>query len=112
MNPSKKTWIAVILSLFVMPGFGHVYLGKKVKGYLISIAICLLILALFILFERELLHQASLLHDQQMILSSIFVLAKKSWLAHRAFFVGGVGLIGLVWMIAALDLLTKNSLNK
>lgn len=101
-EPGKKR-IALILSLFVMPGFGHVYLGKKVKGYLISLLVCLVLLALFILFERELLHQASLLHDQRTILSSIFDLAEKAWIAHRTVFLSGFGLVGLIWLFAAVD---------
>ena len=96
-----------MFSLFVMPGFGHVYLGKKIKGYLISLLVCLILLALFILFERELLHQASLLHDQQMILSSIFDLAKKAWLAHRTIFLFGLGLLGFIWIGAAVDVTRK-----
>ncbi|MBI4411653.1 MAG: hypothetical protein HY541_04130 [Deltaproteobacteria bacterium] len=107
MNPSKNRVIAVILSLFVLPGFGHVYLGKKVKGYLIGVVVCLILLALFILFERELLHQASLLNDQRMILSSIFDLAARAWRTHRTIFLSGLSLLGLIWIFAAVDTARK-----
>ncbi|WP_110929861.1 DUF6677 family protein [Paenibacillus bouchesdurhonensis] len=30
----KKTWIAVLLSFF-LPGFGHFYLGKVKKGFIL-----------------------------------------------------------------------------
>ncbi|MBI2340340.1 MAG: hypothetical protein HYU99_08265 [Deltaproteobacteria bacterium] len=107
MFEQRKKGIALILSLFVMPGFGHVYLGKKIRGYLISLLVCLILLALFILFERELLHQASLVSDQRFILFSIFDLAKKAWSLHRPVFFWGLGLIGLIWILAAVDVIRE-----
>ena len=48
----KRRWIALLLSALVLPGLGQLYLGRKVKGIAIILAINLLmLLALFVLFK-------------------------------------------------------------
>ena len=48
----KRRWIAFLLSAFVLPGMGQLYLGQKVKGVAIIFIINLLmLLALFVLVK-------------------------------------------------------------
>jgi len=52
LQGQKRKWIALLLSAFVLPGMGQLYLGRKVKGIVIIFIINLLILlALFVLIK-------------------------------------------------------------
>lgn len=48
----KRSLIALLLSIFVLPGMGHLYLGKKQKGVALILAVNLLLLvALFFVMK-------------------------------------------------------------
>lgn len=48
----KRKWIALLLSALVLPGLGQLYLGRKVKGIAIIMAVNLiLLLALFVVLK-------------------------------------------------------------
>jgi len=48
----KRTVVALLLSAFVLPGLGQLYLGRKVKGIAIILIVNLLmLLALFVLLK-------------------------------------------------------------
>ncbi len=48
----KRTVIALLLSAFVLPGLGQLYLGRKVKGVaMLLITNLLMLLALFVLLK-------------------------------------------------------------
>lgn len=100
---NRKTFLAITISLFLMPGMGHVYLGQKVKGYLISVTLCLILLALLVLFDWELIQQAKNLTNPKMLFSSFFPLAKKAWMAHVVTFCTGLGLMTVLWIGSAVD---------
>lgn len=48
----KRPLIALALSAFVLPGLGQLYLGRKVKGVTLVIAVNLLLLAAFFLLMK------------------------------------------------------------
>lgn len=104
---NRKTLIALILSFFVFPGMGHVYLGLKKKGYLISLIICIILFAMIMIFEWELLEQANKISDPNTVFSSLFVLAGKAWFAHRMIYIAGTIITSLIWLYAAWDLVRK-----
>jgi len=43
----KRPLIALALSAFVLPGLGQLYLGRKIKGGILLVAVNLLLLASF-----------------------------------------------------------------
>lgn len=48
----KRKWIALLLSAFVLPGLGQLYLGRRlVGGIIIAIINLVLLLALFVLLK-------------------------------------------------------------
>lgn len=48
----NKKWTAILLSAFVLPGLGQLYLGRKMAGGIIIVIInILLLLALFVLIR-------------------------------------------------------------
>lgn len=48
----KRSLIALLLSLFILPGLGHLYLGKKQKGFaLVMVVNLLLLVALFFVMK-------------------------------------------------------------
>lgn len=99
--------IGLLLSLFVLPGLGHLYLKRKITGYIISLLVCCIALALILVFEWELLRQARMLPDPQMIFPSLFKLVKSAWLVHRPLHLAGLGFLGVIWIYAAWDLVRK-----
>lgn len=48
----KRTVIALLLNAFVLPGAGQLYLGRKVKGVVLVMAINLLLLAALFLMLK------------------------------------------------------------
>ena len=104
--PQRKI-LALLISLFVLPGMGHVYLGEKKKGYLLAILICLFLLFLILFFEINLVQEAQKAANPFQILSSIFDYAAMAWMKDRLVYNTGLGLITLLWAYAAVDLLRK-----
>jgi hypothetical protein len=48
----KRTWTALLLNAFVLPGLGQLYMGRKVVGIAIIMLVnLLLLLALFVLMK-------------------------------------------------------------
>lgn len=48
----KRKWTALLLTAFVLPGLGQLYLGRKVKGIILLLLVNLLmLLALFVLLK-------------------------------------------------------------
>lgn len=48
----KRPLIALALSAFVLPGLGQLYLGRKIKGGILLVAVNLLLLASFFLLLK------------------------------------------------------------
>ncbi len=48
----KRPLIALALSAFVLPGLGQLYLGRKIKGGILVVAVNLLLLAAFFLLMK------------------------------------------------------------
>lgn len=104
--PERKI-IAILISLFVLPGMGHVYLGKKKKGYVLAVLICLILLFLAVFFEWNLVWQAQMASDPTQIFTSIFAYAKKTWMQDHLIYWSGLSLTGLIWIYSAIDISIK-----
>ena len=102
----QKTLIALLLSLCVYPGVGHLYLKRKVAGLALSLVVTLLLLFLVILFEVDLLHflQASAPHFS---VTHVVGAAKEVYESKKAVYSAGSVVLGFLWVGAACELLWR-----
>ena len=101
---TQRRIIAILISLFVLPGMGHVYLGEKKKGYLLGTTVCLILLFLAVFFEVNLIRQIREA-EGGLQLASVFAHAWDTWKIHRHIYWAGFILTGLIWLFAPIDLL-------
>ncbi|MDO8519224.1 MAG: hypothetical protein Q7T11_03560 [Deltaproteobacteria bacterium] len=102
----KRQILAILISLFVLPGMGHVYLGEKKKGYLMGILVCLILLWLAVFFEISLIRQIRGA-DGALQLASVFAHAWDAWKTHRHIYWSGFILTVVIWIYAGVDLCRK-----
>ena len=103
---SKKN-LALLYSLLLWPGAGHIYLGQKKKGYFLAILTIILLLVLFFIFEIELIHQIQVLSNPQDAFRNTGELLLKVWLVQKTKLITCLlGLLG-VWGYAAADILIR-----
>lgn len=94
----------MVLSLFVLPGLGHVSLGAKKKGYLIAFLVCFLSLILLVIFEWKLMAALNRLDDPRTMFARILPVSGEIWKNNPLFFWGGLAVMAALWIYAAVDL--------
>ena len=94
----------MILSLFVLPGLGHISVGQKKKGYLLAFLVCFIFLLLVVFFEWKLVLAVNKIDDPRQIFSQILPLAGEVWSANPLIYWSGLALAALLWAYAAIDL--------
>lgn len=104
---TKKTAIAVLLSLLVCPGAGHLYLKDKKMGYAFMLTITVILFIMIYVIEKELLHQAQGISDPTVLLTSVSLLAKKAIQAHGTLLRVGTFLVIMLWIAAPVDLILQ-----
>lgn len=96
--------MAVCISLFVLPGLGHTYLGKKLKGSLIALIVCVLLLALIVIFEWKVIELSNqLLAEKGQLFSHLWTISKQAFWEQWSLHAAGLGLITAIWIYAAID---------
>lgn len=96
--------MAIVLSLFVLPGLGHVSLGAKKKGYLIACLVCFLSLILVVIFEWKLMAALNRLDDPRTMFTQILPVSGEIWKNNPLIFWGGFAVMASLWIYAAVDL--------
>lgn len=107
MTSRKKT--ALLMSLFLFPGSGHFYLKKWVFGSLIALVCVLIILWGSLIFEMELIKQMNLNGGITALFTHASKLAKKAFMTDLKAHGVWMGLLGLVWVAAAIHLILCRS---
>jgi len=100
----KRKWIALLLSAFVLPGLGQLYLGRRlVGGVIIAIVNLILLLALFVVMKG-----LSPLIASRIATGSVSVTPSEVMQALEGVSVFGKGVLGaffLVWAFSVTDIL-------
>lgn len=103
----RKTAVALSLSLFVFPGFGHLYMKEKIRGLGISLVTSLLLLLFICHFEWNLFRFMRKLEAPSSFMNDLLLVSKQTWEASQNLYLVLLGLMGLVWIASALDLVRK-----
>lgn len=104
MDSSKKT--ALTMSLLVLPGSGHWYLGLKKLGSLIAAASLCAMLYPLALFTGTLREQIELIAlDNQSEFPSIVDAFSVAWQSEGNTIIVGLIILLLIWIFAAVDIL-------
>lgn len=106
---NNKKIVALLLSAFVLPGSGHFYLKKNIKGLILS-------LSTFVCFLYPLIRYSSTLNkslqsiplgDQALLQSAMAV--SNAWSLEKGTITPSVVIIFCIWLYAIVDIiLTKN----
>lgn len=101
----QKKWIALLLSLLVLPGAGHVYLGEKKKGNILSLITIFFFTSLIALFVFPLRQQITSLPLSRSPLITVWVAVQQVWNSYAPFYILGGVILLILWIYAALDII-------
>lgn len=108
MKINRKTTIAIILNLFVMPGLGHIYMGFKMRGAVIA-GICafflIAVIAKYMLMMSYALNVMS--YQGTNPLQILFESAAIVWPEMRSAVLLGIAGILLLWGFSIIDIYNK-----
>ncbi|OGQ07451.1 MAG: hypothetical protein A3G32_00785 [Deltaproteobacteria bacterium RIFCSPLOWO2_12_FULL_40_28] len=102
MTNRKRT--ALLMNLFLFPGSGHLYLKKWISGSLIALVCVLTILWGSLVFEMELIKQMNLNGGLSVLFTHASEFAKKAFINDLKAHTLWMGLLGVIWLAAALHL--------
>jgi hypothetical protein len=104
-SPDKKSkWIPLTLTLTVLPGMGHFYLKQKWKGVLFSGLALLLAVGFLARFLSVLFALANLRQNTRPTHWNPLELVLDTWRLDYPVLLSFLGLLLLIWVIAAGDL--------
>lgn len=104
---SKNPIIAFCLSLFIFPGAGHIYMGRKKLGGLILFVFLVIAGFLLIRFELDVVRQVKQMTEPLAALSIKNTLIQNSWSRDQDIYTYGLAALGIIWLGAALDSLRR-----
>ena len=104
---NRKKAVALSLSLFVFPGFGHLYLKEKVRGLAISLLTSVLLLLFICHFEWSLFQFMQRLETHSSFTQDLLRTLTQTWEASQTLYLILLGLLTVVWGAAGLDLVRK-----
>lgn len=108
MVPKTKSKLtALLLSLFVLPGLGHLHLGKKKEGYLIIALVVVVILVMSLFFVQEYKTQIHTISSSYSFFNMMWEGIKKTWEATQTTSLLALEAIGIIWLASALDLIRR-----
>lgn len=107
MPQNKPKLTALLLSLFVLPGLGHMHLKKKKEGYIIIALVAAIIFVLSLFFVQEYKTQIHTIRSSYSFLEVMWEGIKKTWEATQTSNLLGLEAFGIIWLAAALDLLRR-----
>lgn len=107
MPPTKSKLTALLLSLFVLPGLGHLHLDKKKQGYIIIALVAAIIFVMSLFFIQEYKTQIHTVSSSYSFLEVMWEGIKKTWEATQTSSLLGLEALGIIWLASALDLLRR-----
>lgn len=102
----RKKIIALCLSLFVLPGTGHIYLKKKLLGYGLSILVIVIVLVVAVAFEWQAIEQVKkigLVGGDPM--AQVQAILGQTFESNMDSYLGWLYFVAFIWVAAALDIL-------
>lgn len=99
----QKKIVALLISLFVYPGSGHIYLGDKKRGYGISLLFTLILFVTAVVFQHDLLKAFEAVDHPEMIFTHAFNLAGQALNSNRFFYMASLLSHAFLWLYSAWD---------
>ncbi len=108
MGTGKSKLIALLLSAFVCPGAGQLYLKRKRMGYAILAAVCFSVIYPSILFFIEINKSLNglILANNMAIVNSVYAMSDAMHLL-KPTLVNCSIILGIAWFIGILDIIIR-----
>lgn len=99
--------MAVLLNALVMPGSGHIYLGKKLKGYLLGITTLVVLFTPIVRYTMTVVEglKKLTLEDNQAI--SGIGLISNAWAINKSLILYCLAGLGVAWIYGILDIIIE-----
>lgn len=107
MDKLKSPRIALLLNALVMPGAGHIYLGKAVKGYLMSIAVFVLLIIPIVRYTMAVVDGLNNLIVGGNISSSAISAISGAWAANKNLILYSLLGIVIIWIYGIVDVMIE-----
>ncbi len=108
MTTKRSSKTAIMLSLLVLPGAGHWYLGRKRSGSFfaaVTITALLYPLVRFMRTFRDII-ESSIGNESA---PNFPAMLSQAWTADGSIILWGLGLMMAIWLIAVLDVLRRTT---
>ncbi len=102
---SNSRWIAFTLTAFVMPGMGHYFLKRKLRGTFFMIFTLFLLVAGIFRYMSVLFALANIRGVSRPPHFAPFQLMREAWQMDHRILGGFLIAVGLIWILAILDVL-------
>jgi len=105
---TKKLSIALTMNALVLPGTGHMYMGRNVKGTVISILTIIFVFLPLVLYMITLNKHLRMLSPTLPVLKRSISSLSSAWEANSTVILVCLLAIFILWLYGILDLLLKN----
>lgn len=105
----KRKIISILISVFVLPGMGHVYLGKKPLGYGIAGLTLALVVGMIASVESSMIGQIQQIGGMTDP-ASLGLAMNQTISSSKGWYGSGSFAVGALWIGAILDLIRRPNL--
>ena len=101
----NNDWLPILLTLLILPGMGHLYLKKKVRGVLFAGLSLLIVLAGLMRYMSVVFALANVRSTPRTPIMGPVELLIEAWRLDHTILLSFLVALGLVWFFSLIDLL-------
>lgn len=103
-----KLKTALLLNALVMPGAGHIYIGKSLKGYLMGIAVLVLLIIPIVRYTMTVMEGMKTLIIGGNISASAITAISGAWAVNKNLILYSLLGILVIWIYGIADIMIQN----
>lgn len=109
MDNVKLTKIALLLNAFVMPGSGHIFIGQKFRGYLLSLITLILVIIPVVRYTMTVVNSLNALVVSGNISASAISTMGNAWAINKNLILFCLAGIFAAWIYGIIDIIIIRS---
>lgn len=109
MDNPKSTKIALLLNALVMPGSGHIFIGQKLKGYLLSLVTLALLIIPIVRYTMTVVNSLNALVVSGNISASALSTMGKAWTINKNLILFCLAGTLAAWIYGIIDIIIIRS---
>jgi len=103
MEPREKHRVALAMQAFIFPGAGYFIIGRKLKGMLVVLATCYLLILPLVRFTRTMFALTVPLSARDAIGPGVLKSFPLAWAAHKELILWSLVGVVILWVFGIID---------